>query len=956
LQCMKKSYLKIFFPALLAILLFILTIFIVIIPRYEQNVMNGKREMIKELTNTAISILSKYENDEKEGVLTKEEAQATAISRLQYLRYGDHNKDYFWITDTVPVMVMHPFRRDLNGKDLSTLSDPHGKLLFVEMVKTVKADEHGYVDYMWQWNDDSLHIVPKLSYVRIFKPWNWVVGTGVYIEDVKREIHALTNRLLQISFAIAVLITVLLLYVFIQSVRTEKMKDFAEDELKKSKEKYLALVEAATDGLLMIAEGRVTFANFVFSKMSGYELNELQHFPFLKMIGKNNNADVVNALSQSTIKDGKYELGLVRKNGSFFEVLITSSTTLFLGKTVNILIVKDLTSDGDISFTNVDYQKLISTLNVGFFKADFTGNGSFLFADHTAIRILGFEHFEEVANQKLTNLLTDSEQRKEIIRELNKDGVVMNKIISICNHKKQHKVISVSLVTLPDEASGGFICDGILEDITEREQKFIEVNSLVADLVSAELLHESPVHNWATTPVFMDSDKSIGTGILMLDRSKSGALVLTKGNQEIIGVVTTNDIRKRVIELKLHTDNPSYMIMSSPVVFVSEFTKVSDAVAVCREKGISHLLLLNSDHCVSGVFNLYDYLKQAYSFSKLERVAVEKAYSVEDIQEAYRKLQIQVGAFIENGLPVNFIFGKTSAFSDAVVKKLIAIAIEEMGPPPAAFAFVCMGSEGRQEETLLTDQDNALIYEDVPADREKQVSAYFAKLSEKVCVNLNTIGYAFCKGKVMAMNPQWCQPFSTWLGYFKNWITVPEPQNLLDGTIFFDFRFVCGDAGLVEQLRKNISGLISNNPSFLYHLANNMVQLKPLQLPSGSVFADKLSGFVELKSALVPIVMFARTYSLQHDLLYTNTEDRLIAMKQKGVIEDELCQEVIHAYRFLSELRIRNQARQLKGNERISNQISSKSLVTTEYYILKKIISDSEGLKNKMKSDFRISV
>ena len=93
-----------------------------------------KGRLIKELTNSAISILSKYENDEREGILTREEAQEIAISRIQYLRYGEENKDYFWITDLTPVMIMHPFRNDLNGKDLNDFTDPHGKRLFVEFV------------------------------------------------------------------------------------------------------------------------------------------------------------------------------------------------------------------------------------------------------------------------------------------------------------------------------------------------------------------------------------------------------------------------------------------------------------------------------------------------------------------------------------------------------------------------------------------------------------------------------------------------------------------------------------------------------------------------------------------------------------------------------------------------------------------------------------------------------
>ena len=297
---MRRNYLKIILPTILTILLFILTIFLIIIPRFQESIMNGKREMIKELTNSAWSILAKYEKDEKEGLLTREEAQNTAKSRIQYLRYGDESKDYFWITDMRPYMVMHPFRPDLNGKDLSEFKDPHGKRLFVEFVEIVKKSEHGYVDYMWQWKDDSLRIVPKLSYVRIFKPWNWVIGTGVYIEDVEREITALTRRLMWISAGIFVLIALLLLYISNQSLNTERKRVLAEKELQESKDRYRTLVEAATEGLIMLTGGRISFSNNIITKITGYSGNELISRNFHELISKNNNKDIreINSLNE----------------------------------------------------------------------------------------------------------------------------------------------------------------------------------------------------------------------------------------------------------------------------------------------------------------------------------------------------------------------------------------------------------------------------------------------------------------------------------------------------------------------------------------------------------------------------------------------------------------------------------------------------------------------------------
>ena len=198
---MNRFYFKIIIPSIISILLFILTIFLIIIPRYQENIMNGKREMIKELTNAAVSILSKYENDERNGLLSRDEAQKTAISRIQYLRYGEENKDYFWITDMHPRMIMHPYRQDLKGQDLSDYKDKEdksGKRLFVEFVNVVKAQKEGYVEYLWQWKDDQTRVVPKLSFVKGIPEWGWIIGTGVYINDVEEEISALTENILMI--------------------------------------------------------------------------------------------------------------------------------------------------------------------------------------------------------------------------------------------------------------------------------------------------------------------------------------------------------------------------------------------------------------------------------------------------------------------------------------------------------------------------------------------------------------------------------------------------------------------------------------------------------------------------------------------------------------------------------------------------------------------------------------
>jgi len=203
-----RFILRIIFPALAAIILFIIAFYAVILPAYERSIMERKAEMIRELTNSAWSILHRYNQLEKIGLYTEDEAKREAASCIEHLRYGNEFKDYFWITDLHPVMVVHPYRYDLNGKELTDFRDPKGKQLFVVMVDTAtsSATGDGFVEYMWQWKDDSTRIVPKLSFVKLFRPWGWVVGTGIYLEDVGEEIAELEQGLLTIALVITLIL------------------------------------------------------------------------------------------------------------------------------------------------------------------------------------------------------------------------------------------------------------------------------------------------------------------------------------------------------------------------------------------------------------------------------------------------------------------------------------------------------------------------------------------------------------------------------------------------------------------------------------------------------------------------------------------------------------------------------------------------------------------------------
>ncbi len=213
---------RIIIPVALTLILFILTIFLLIIPLLEKNMMDGKRETIMHLTETAWSTLSLYHEQACLGILSEGAAKENAIRHLSQLRYGPDLKDYFWINDMGPVMIMHPYRPDLVGRDIAGFEDPAGKHLFVEVVNMAKENKAGFVDYLWQWQEDSARIVPKISYVKIFQPWGWIIGTGIYVEDVRAEILAITHKLTWACLGIMGIVLLLSAYIIWAAAGAEK--------------------------------------------------------------------------------------------------------------------------------------------------------------------------------------------------------------------------------------------------------------------------------------------------------------------------------------------------------------------------------------------------------------------------------------------------------------------------------------------------------------------------------------------------------------------------------------------------------------------------------------------------------------------------------------------------------------------------------------------------------------
>jgi len=321
-------------PAFAVVALFAVALFAVIIPQVRGMLLEHKKETIRDITESAVSILAEYDREVGSGLRDLGSAQRDAAARIRDVRYGPAKKDYLWITDLLPRMVMHPYRPELDGEDLRDFRDGEGVAVFVEFVRAASSEKGGYVEYLWQWEDETSRIVPKLSYVTRFEPWGWIIGTGVYLEDVNQEISALTGKTGLISLAVAALLTVVLAFMVQQSHVIELARQAAESAVQESRERYRVLVEVSREGMAIVMNGAFTFANASLLEMTGYTEYEF----FLLTAGEvlvpfpdepEESALFIHSLSRGSSPaatiPAPFACALAPKSGPPLEVLVTAT-------------------------------------------------------------------------------------------------------------------------------------------------------------------------------------------------------------------------------------------------------------------------------------------------------------------------------------------------------------------------------------------------------------------------------------------------------------------------------------------------------------------------------------------------------------------------------------------------------------------------------------------------------
>ena len=456
--------------------------------------------------------------------------------------------------------------------------------------------------------------------------------------------------------------------------------------------------------------------------------------------------------------------------------------------------------------------------------------------------------------------------------------------------------------------------------------------------------------------VACDQNLPIQAAAAIMTEHNSSSIFIREPGADVVGLVTDNDLRKKVTATGLDILKPVGEIMSSPLRTISSNALAFEALMEMMQQNIKHLGVRDVNNRVAGVITNRDLLKvQGQSPVFIVR-EIAGAKLINQVVQIRRQVPRLVQTLINTGAKAQNITRFLTTVSEAILDKIIGFALDEIGPPPSRFVFMVLGSEGRKEQTLKTDQDNAIIFEDVADSSRDDVMSYFLSFGEKVCTWLNEAGYDFCKGGVMAQNPQWCQPISKWKRYFSEWIHTAEPEALLQASIFFDFRGVYGDLDLTAELRDHLFASLDGWPGFFRHMAENALFFTP---PIGFFrnFLVESKGehrdTFNIKAAMQPVVDYARIYALHHKIDETNTFERIDQLASRKKITAAEHDELETAYSYLLQQRFANQVKlAMDEDSEPDNYINPKHLSRIEQTMLKEIFKRIEKFQGKLSFDF----
>ena len=404
----------------------------------------------------------------------------------------------------------------------------------------------------------------------------------------------------------------------------------------------------------------------------------------------------------------------------------------------------------------------------------------------------------------------------------------------------------------------------------------------------------------------------------------------------LCGMVTDRDLRTRAISNALPSETPISDVMTTGIRTTKSTAFIFEAMLTMLHNNVHHLPVMDGE-VVRGVISLSDIIKHE---SQNSLYLVNNIYHQNDVKGLKRLSKDVPETFVRmvNEDANSHMIGSAMAgIGRSFSQRLLELGEEKLGPPPVPYCFMALGSMARDEQLVVTDQDNALVLDDSfnPAEHDK----YFKALAKFVSDGLAECGYTYCTGDIMATNDKWRQPLRVWKEYFADWIDNPRAEALLNSNIFFDLDGIHGEIQFTDELKGFVADRASNNPRFLAMMARNALgRTPPLGFFRKFVMEEdgKHNKTFNLKRrGTAPMSDLIRIHALACGSKAQNTFNRLKAIGDTELIPEDGVDNLKDAFEFISIVRIRHQALAIEAGRQPDNNVRPEDLSPFERSHLK---------------------
>ncbi|MBC5838744.1 DUF294 nucleotidyltransferase-like domain-containing protein [Flavobacterium muglaense] len=444
---------------------------------------------------------------------------------------------------------------------------------------------------------------------------------------------------------------------------------------------------------------------------------------------------------------------------------------------------------------------------------------------------------------------------------------------------------------------------------------------------------------------------------LMAEARTTSAII--SANNLPIGIVTDKDMSSKIATGQFAITVPVKSVMVSPVITVLENVSLAEAQLLMLKNNVTHLCVTTdgSDNSeVKGVISEHDLVVAQANNPGVLLKEIKHSHTALDLKLIRTRLADLIQMSIQKNIPLTHVSNIASEINFAIIKRAVEITLLKIGSAPARFAWLSIGSQGRKEQLLPTDQDSILIFEDVEPEKYREVKDYFLNLGEKTTLILQEVGYELCPNGHMASNRLWCKSLTDWTKQYNNWINTPGENNNDLSSIFFDYEIVYGEQKIEDTINEIIFKNVTNNTLFFDFLGNDALRknapltfFKKFNVEEEGPYKDKF----DIKTrALMPLIDGARLFTLSHNIKGIN--NTYIRFKQLAITLPkyaEIFLECAEAFLVLSKFRA------LEGlkNDNSGQYINLDELSKTDKEKLKNALAPMKELEDLIKDTFQLT-